>query len=292
MRILVTGSSGQVGQSLVQQLQERQIDFLALNHKMLDITDTKAVLRTVSEYTPTVIINAAAYTAVDKAEEEIDLAYKVNCEGAKVLAEAARSVDASILHISTDYVFSGDKTDEYQENDITEPQGVYGKSKLAGELAVIRSCEKHIILRTSWVFGEYGHNFVKTMLRLAQEKDTLGIVNDQWGAPTYAGDIASALLTIAEAIYHDRPVSYGVYHFSGHPYVTWFEFASSIFHHAQEKGMLRCIPHLNPLTTEQFPTKAKRPANSRLSMTKIYREFGITASDWKSALQRIQDYKI
>jgi dTDP-4-dehydrorhamnose reductase len=213
MRVLITGSNGQVGHCLTDQLKKHaSAQVLALDSKGLDITDEVAVQSIVNKFKPTIIINAAAHTAVDSAENEAELAYSINRDGAKYLAEAAKNVDATILHISTDYVFSGDKIGLYEETDITDPQSVYGKSKLAGEQAVIEACDKHIILRTAWVFAELGNNFIKTMLRLGKDRAVLSIVGDQFGGPTYAGDIASALIDIATRIDNNESVEYGLYH--------------------------------------------------------------------------------
>ncbi|TKF54894.1 dTDP-4-dehydrorhamnose reductase, partial [Vibrio kanaloae] len=229
-------------------------------------------------------------TAVDKAEEEVDLSYAINRDGPKYLAQAAQSVGAAILHISTDYVFEGNKAGEYVETDTTNPQGVYGESKLAGEIAVSEACDKHIILRTAWVFGENGNNFVKTMLRLGATRDSLSIVGDQFGGPTYAGDIAGALIQIAKCITQGDAVEYGVFHYSGLPHVSWFDFADAIFDVAVEQGVLANKPSLMSITTDQYPTPAKRPSNSRLSTEKITQGFSIEASDWNAALNNIQAY--
>ncbi|MBE8607853.1 dTDP-4-dehydrorhamnose reductase [Vibrio sp. OPT10] len=291
MRVLITGCYGQVGSCLTQQLANNEnITVRGLDREHLDITNQKAVSAAVAEFQPTVIINAAAHTAVDKAEEEVDLSYAINRDGPKYLAQAAQSIGAAILHISTDYVFEGNKVGEYVETDATNPQGVYGESKLAGEIAVAEACEKHIILRTAWVFGESGNNFVKTMLRLGENRDALSIVGDQFGGPTYAGDIANTLIQIAKRINQGDAVEYGVYHYSGLPHVSWFDFADAIFDVAVEQGVLEKKPRLTSITTDQYPTPAKRPSNSRLSTEKITQGFSIEASDWKIALNNIQAY--
>ncbi|TMO67067.1 dTDP-4-dehydrorhamnose reductase [Pseudoalteromonas aurantia] len=291
MRILITGSHGQVGSSLTEQLAKHEnTEVLALDRVHLDITSQDAVNATVAEFEPTIIINAAAHTAVDKAEEEVDLSYAINRDGPKYLAQAAQSVGAAMLHISTDYVFEGNKAGEYVETDATNPQGVYGKSKLAGEIAVAEACEKHIILRTAWVFGESGNNFVKTMLRLGDNRVALSIVGDQFGGPTYAGDIACALIQIAKRINQGDAVEYGVYHYSGLPHVSWFDFADAIFDVAVVQGVLEKKPRLTSITTDQYPTPAQRPSNSRLSTEKITLGLSVKASDWKAALNNIQAY--
>lgn len=291
MRVLITGCYGQVGSCLTRQLANNgNITVRGLDREHLDITNQKAVSAAVAEFKPTIIINAAAHTAVDKAEEEVDLSYAINRDGPKYLAQAAQSVGAAILHISTDYVFEGNKVGEYVETDATNPQGVYGESKLAGEIAVAEACEKHIILRTAWVFGESGNNFVKTMLRLGENRDALSIVGDQFGGPTYAGDIANTLIQIAKRIHQGDAVKYGVYHYSGLPHVSWFDFADAIFDVAVEQGVLEKKPRLTSITTDQYPTPAKRPSNSRLSTEKITLGLSVKASDWKVALNNIQAY--
>ena len=289
MRVLITGCYGQVGLCLVEQL-TGQAELLAVDRDLLDITDKISVYKVVTEFKPDVIINAAAHTAVDKAEDEVELSYAINCDGPKYLAEAAERAGAVMIHISTDYVFAGTKDGLYVESDATDPQGVYGKSKLAGEQAVIEACSKHIILRTAWVFGEHGNNFVKTMLRLAIDREALSIVGDQFGGPTCADDIARALVTIASQIVEGNVVEYGVYHFSGTPHVSWYEFAQAIFEQAVEQGLLVNAPQLNSITTADYLTPAKRPANSKLDTRKIEQAFNIQASDWRSALVDLKPY--
>jgi dTDP-4-dehydrorhamnose reductase len=292
-KIMITGAHGQVGFCLTQQAQANGWDVLAIDRDKLDITDQQAVLALVNDFQPNVIINAAAHTAVDKAETEIDASYAINRDGPKYLADAAATVGAAILHISTDYVFAGDKQGNYVETDPVAPQGVYGASKLAGEDAVIATNSKHIILRTAWVFGEHGNNFIKTMLRLGTQRDELGIVADQYGGPTYAGDIAAALLVIAEKVVTSPDsVTWGVYHFAGEPHVNWHQFAQAIFDKAVEAQLLGKAPQLNALTTADYPTPAKRPANSRLNCSKIAAEFGVLPSDWQTALKNIRAYML
>ncbi|EKM30574.1 dTDP-4-dehydrorhamnose reductase [Vibrio harveyi] len=263
---------------------------LAVDREELDITNQDAVNKVVRDFKPTIIINAAAYTAVDKAEKEVDLSYAINRDGPKFLAEAAQEIGAVILHISTDYVFEGNKSGEYGESDATKPQGVYGESKLAGEIEVANACEKHIILRTAWVFCEHGNNFVKTMLRLAATCHELSIVSDQFGGPTYAGDIAKVLVEIANRTAMGEVVEYGVYHYSGLPHVSWHQFADAIFDKAVEQGALTQKPKLSSITAAQYPTPAKRPSNSKLDTRKVYAAFAIEASDWVKALKNIKAY--
>lgn len=290
MKVLITGCNGQVGQCLVTQL-EGKAEVLAMDRQQLDITEQAAVFATVSAFSPDYIINAAAHTAVDKAEEEVDLSFAINRDGPKYLAEAAKNCGAVMLHISTDYVFDGEGYRPYKESDSVGPKSIYGQSKLAGEQAVAEVLEEHLILRTAWVFGEYGNNFVKTMLRLAKSRDELSIVSDQFGGPTYAGDIASALLTMINNIEQGKVPKWGTYHYSGMPYVSWYEFAKKIFEIAVEKEVLSVSPSLSAISTSAYPTPAKRPLNSRLDCGYIHDEFGIKFSDWLAALENIQDYK-
>ncbi|WP_412495085.1 dTDP-4-dehydrorhamnose reductase [Shewanella algae] len=290
MKVLITGCNGQVGHCLTERL-TKQAEVLALDYEGLDITDRDAVLNKVAVFQPNYIINAAAHTAVDRAEQEVELSYAINRDGPRYLAQAAKECGAVMLHISTDYVFDGVGDKPYQENDTTGPQCVYGKSKLAGEQAVAESCPEHLILRTAWVFGEHGNNFVKTMLRLAESRDELSIVGDQFGGPTYAGDIADALISMVQHLEQGKQAKWGVYHFSGVPYASWFDFANAIFQAAEQQNVLTKQPKLSAIPSSAYPTPAKRPANSRLDCSKIENQFGIKPSDWNAALNNIQAYK-
>lgn len=289
MKVLVTGSHGQVGYCLVSQLSMRSdIKVIAYDREHLDITNEFQVKSVISELNPDVIINAAAHTAVDKAETDIDMSYAINRDGPLYLAESAEQNDALLLHISTDYVFDGDKLEPYVETDTPNPKGVYGKSKLAGEEAVAKHCSRYAILRTAWVFGEHGNNFIKTMLRLGKERSVLGVIGDQFGGPTYAGDIAKALILIVDNF--ECKEQSGIYHYAGNPHVSWYQFATSIFEAATEHGVLRKLPVVHEITADQYPLPAPRPANSRLTCSKIKSVFGIEPSDWKSALNNIKAY--
>lgn len=275
MHILVTGANGQLGQCLADQLSKQNIPHTLLARQDADINDTVVLEKLVADKCVTAIINAAAYTAVDKAESEPELAKRVNEDGPMALAKLCSRFDIPLLHVSTDYVFDGKKQTPYVETDQTGPTGVYGQTKLNGEIAVQRHCPKHIILRTAWVFSEYGNNFLKTMLRLAKERDTLGVVGDQIGCPTYAGDIAEALISIAQQLHKAEQnksgtsARYGVYHYAGNEVVSWYGFAGAIFAAAQRAGILVTIPVLNEISTAAYPTPAKRPRYSVLSTAKI-----------------------
>lgn len=290
MKVLITGCNGQVGHCLTERLKSKA-EILAFDYEGLDITDRKAVSKIVADFKPDYIINAAAHTAVDRAEQEVELSYAINRDGPQYLAQSAQQLNAVMLHISTDYVFDGAGDKPYDETDNTSPQGVYGQTKLAGELVVAQSCEKHLILRTAWVFGEHGNNFVKTMLRIAQTRDELSIVGDQFGGPTYAGDIADTLIAMVDYIEQGQQPAWGVYHFAGMPYASWYEFAAKIFQLAEAKGVLAKQPKISSIPTSAYPTPAKRPANSRLDCSKIIKQFGIKPSDWVAALDNIQAYK-
>ncbi|MFY2509947.1 dTDP-4-dehydrorhamnose reductase [Vibrio pectenicida] len=292
MKILITGRRGQVGYCLVQRLIEREdIELVAYDRNDLDITNSEQVSIVITELRPDVIINAAAYTAVDKAEKDIDQCHAVNHNGPLFLARSAEAVDALLLHISTDYVFDGTKLRAYLETDATEPKSIYGKSKLAGEKAVEENCSRYVILRTSWVFGEHGNNFVKTMLRLGLDRAELGVVGDQFGGPTYAGDIADALIAMVDKFTKADSKISGVYHFSGTPHVSWYDFACEIFSYAKVHGALSSMPVVKQIKADQYPLPAPRPANSRLDCTKIESELGIKPRDWKLALANIAEYK-
>jgi dTDP-4-dehydrorhamnose reductase len=289
MKVLITGSHGQVGHCLVSQLSKRSdIEVIAYDRDQLDITNEQQVKTVIDALKPNVIINAAAHTAVDKAETDIDMSYAINRDGPRHLALSAKKIDALLLHISTDYVFDGDQSLPYAETDTPNPKGVYGKSKLAGEEAVAKYCSRYAILRTAWVFGEHGSNFVKTMLRLGKERPELGVIGDQYGGPTYAGDIAAALISIMGRF--ESIDQSGVYHYAGNPHVSWYQFATSIFEAAAEHGVLTTLPIVNEISADEYPLPAPRPANSRLTCSKIKSVFGIESSDWKSALNNIKAY--
>ena len=289
-RILITGGSGQVGHCLKAQL-EGCAELSVPDSTALNIADRRSVRQAVETFRPDYIINAAAYTAVDKAESDAERAFAVNRDGAHHLAEATEAAGAAMLHISTDYVFDGAGGAPYDEAAQTAPQNIYGASKLAGEQAVLAACRRAVVMRTSWVFGAHGQNFVKTMLRLGRERDSLGIVADQYGAPTAAADIAAALITIVRRHTPEQLAERaGIYHYCGSPYASWFEFAEIIFAEAAVQGVLAKIPAVKPIATADYPTPAKRPADSRLDCGKIRTVFGIGPCDWHSALSDLRPY--
>ena len=274
MKILITGAKGMLAKAVINKLKDEN-QLICTDSQELDITDKNMVMEYVEKEKPEYIINCAAYTAVDKAEEEEELAEKVNSEGPKNLAIAADKYNCILVHISTDYVFNGDldinKT--YKENDKTMPVTVYGKTKKQGEDNIIQNSSKYYILRTAWLYGE-GNNFVRTMLKLSKEKEELNVVNDQHGSPTYTEDLASIIKQII-----DKKIPYGIYHTTNIGYTTWFDFTKKIF----ELSNISC--KLNPVTSEEFVRPAKRPKNSKLSKDKILEE-GITIPDWEDGLKR------
>jgi dTDP-4-dehydrorhamnose reductase len=273
--ILVTGKNGQLGNEL-KVLSEKwtEYDFIFTGAAELDITDEEKVNNFFNLYKPAVCINAAAYTAVDKAETEKDLALKINAYAVGNLAKKCCEIDAGFIHISTDYVFSGTAGNPYKEDDSVNPVNFYGESKLKGEEMALEMLPSTVIIRTSWVYSFFGKNFVKTMLRLMKERETLTVVNDQVGSPTYAADLAAAIMHIIS-----RPkVIGGIYHFSNEGIISWFDFAVAI----KELAGLQC--EVKPIASREYPTPAKRPAYSVMSKEKIQSTFGIELKYWKDSL--------
>ncbi|QEP42255.1 dTDP-4-dehydrorhamnose reductase [Ectothiorhodospiraceae bacterium BW-2] len=287
MKIVVTGASGQVASELQRQGRQSPHQLIALGRPALDMCDTLALEEGLEQHKPDLVINAAAYTAVDKAEEAMEAAFALNRDAVGQLAHLCHSRDIPLLHISTDYVFDGSSSEPYLETDPVAPLGVYGQSKWEGEVLVRQQLAKHIILRTSWVFGLEGQNFVKTMLRLAQTRSELRVVADQWGGPTSAAGIASTLLILVERYHSEGALPWGTYHFSGLPYTTWHGFAKEIIQAATAgEGGARAVD-VTAITTAEYPTLAKRPANSRLEGTLLRQTFGIEPDNWRLQLRQI-----
>lgn len=280
-RILLTGAEGQVGQELQQTLPLLG-DVIALNRQQADLSQPEALRSLIQALKPDLIVNAAAYTAVDKAESEVELCHSINAIAPTVLAEEAQKLGVRLLHISTDYVFDGQKNTPYLETDPVNPLGSYGRSKLAGEVGIQAHTENFLILRTAWVYGVYGKgNFVKTMLRLGKERESLGVVADQIGSPTWAKDIAIALsqLLSSEAT--------GIYHFTDSGVASWYDFAIAIFEEAQSLSVPLAIGQVTPLTSDQYPTPAQRPAYSVLSGQKTATLLGNYPNHWRQALRQM-----
>lgn len=282
--VLITGANGQLGWDLQREAKARSLTAHALNRTDLDITNKDAVLNTVTATKPRVLVNAAAYTAVDQAEAEAESAFKINRDGPTYLAYACAEASIPLIHISTDYVFDGTKDSPYRETDSVAPLGIYGASKLAGEEAVRETLQQHIILRTAWVYGTHGKNFVKTMLRLAETQSMLRVVNDQHGCPTSATDLAGAILDIVPRITSGTMPKdgYGTFHCTGSGRTTWCDFAQQIFE--QAAPYIENKPLVEGITTAEYPTPARRPENSILDCGKLTHTYGITLRPWQDAL--------
>ncbi len=275
--LLVFGAAGQVGQELLALASARGMPVSGVTRGQADITDADAVTALVRATGPRMIVNAAAYTAVDRAEGEPDAAEAGNARGPAVLARAAEAAGVPILHLSTDYVFDGSKHGAYTEDDAVSPLGVYGRTKAAGEAAVRAASARHVILRTAWVYGAYGNNFLKTMLRLAGERDRLRVVGDQYGCPTATIDIAEAILAVDRAVAAGAP-AYGTYHFAGTGDTSWHGFAEAII--AAQATRTGRRPPVDAIATAEYPTPARRPVNSRLDSRRFAEAFGTRAAPW------------
>lgn len=281
MRLLITGARGQLGTELTRQADGHEV--LAVDYEDLDITNAAAVRQAIASFRPDAVINAAAYTAVDKAESEREIAFAVNRDGPANLARACAGRNIPLVHVSTDYVFDGRKTGAYTEDDPVSPLGVYGESKLAGEQAVREICEQHVILRTSWVFSAHGHNFVKTMLRLGAERKELGVVADQRGCPTAAAELARGIL----ALLARGSEAWGTYHFCQPESVTWHGLAEAIFDEARRQGMPLVLERLKAITTADYPTPAARPANSVMDCHRFEQSFSFAIRPWRESLAEV-----
>ena len=283
MTLLVMGAKGQLGREICLQGGAHGLDVLGFDLPDLDITDPAAVEKTMAGTKPSLVVNAAAYTAVDRAESEPDSAFAVNRDGPANLASLCSEAGIPLVHISTDYVFSGEKGGAYLESDPISPLGVYGESKAAGEEEVRRHLREHLILRTSWLYGVHGANFVKTMLRLAKNEKTLRVVSDQFGCPTFAADLAEAVLMIAARYRYGRETAWGTYHYCGEGNASWHRFAETIFSLARPYDTLR-VKEVTAIKTEEYPTPARRPANSSLDCSLIHDRFGISPRPWRDSL--------
>ena len=277
MNILITGASGQLGSMLQSMVGSNSygLDFFFKSSTQLDITDLEAVRETLSSQDFAYCINCAAYTHVDKAETEPETARRVNSTGARNLALSCKQNNTALIHISTDFVFDGHGNVPYKEEDIARPLGFYGDTKYNGERAIINTLKEHFILRTSWLYSEYGHNFMKTMLRLASEREALSVVYDQVSTPTYAKDLAEVILKIIKT----KSGAYGVYHYSNEGVASWYDFAKAIFDKTGSDIKLK------PILSDEYPTPAERPKYSVLDKSKIKKAFGLEIPYWKDSLQ-------
>ncbi len=280
MVVLVTGATGQLGQAL-QYIAPHypEITFHFSGSEEIDITDSLGVANVFNTVKPKYCINAAAYTAVDKAENEAEKAHSINVDGVKNLAEICKKFGATLLHVSTDFVFDGYQKAPYTETDIPNPQGIYGATKLEGEIAIAQTMKAYFIIRTSWLYSQFGTNFMKTMLRLGKEKTALNVVDDQIGTPTHAIDLAAMLLTIIKS----NSQQYGIYHYSNEGSISWFDFAKKIFE------INKIDIALHPIPTTQYPTPALRPKYSVLDKSKIKKTFDVLISNWDEALEKYSD---
>lgn len=274
MKVLVTGVKGQLGYDVVNELKKRNHEAIGVDISEMDITDSNSVERVITKVKPDAVIHCAAYTAVDAAEENKELCMKVNAGGTENIAKVCKEIDAKMIYISTDYVFDGEGVRPWKPEDGRAPLNVYGQSKYEGELAVEKYLEKYFIVRIAWVFGVNGNNFIKTMLKLGEAKDEISVVNDQIGSPTYTYDLARLLVDMVES---DK---YGKYHATNEGLCTWYEFACEIFKQAGVEVKVE------PVTSDMFPSKAKRPHNSRMEKSKLDEKGFVRLPDWKDALSR------
>lgn len=279
--ILILGQSGQVT-TYLQKALNSDYQVIALGSQQLDLTNTQAINQALAKYSPSLIINPAAYTAVDLAETEQEQAYLINRDAVAQIADYCRHNNTPLIHYSTDYVFSGDAKEAYTEQDAPAPNGVYGLSKYEGEQAILKSGAPALILRTSWVYSNHGKNFYKTMLNLAETRDTLSVVSDQFGSPTYAGSIADATKQLVDIIFEQgglQESQFGIYHFTCNDQTSWHGFANAIF------DINNVTIDVQPVPTEAYPTPAKRPAFSVLNNDKLAQVFGVSLPNWQTALQ-------
>jgi dTDP-4-dehydrorhamnose reductase len=275
-----------VGWELSNRGARRGLEILALDRSELDITDSVSVSKDVNRSGASLVVNAAGYTAVDQAESEPELAFAVNRDGPAYLASACGKAGIPLVHISTDYVFDGQKKGAYLVTDSVFPLSVYGKSKAAGEVAVRKHLKEHFILRTGWLYGVHGHNFVKTMLRLGREREVVQVVADQYGCPTYAADLAETILRIAAQLQEGRQIIWGTYHYCGKGVTTWHGFAEEIFRLASEYESLK-VKRVEPVSTSEYPTPATRPINSILDCSVLAKTFGIHPQPWAESLAQM-----
>jgi dTDP-4-dehydrorhamnose reductase len=280
-RIVITGAGGQLGQELLASAAP-ELDCIALSRVDLDISDTVAVSDCIAAHTPQLVINAAAYTAVDLAESESEAAFSINAKGTANLAAACAEQGARLIHVSTDFVFNGDSGKPYKVDDATDPLGVYGESKLAGELALWKLTSDALIIRTSWVYSQFGGNFVSTMLRLMSEREDLSVVADQVGSPTWTGGLAQAIWAVAA-----KPELRGTYHWTDAGVCSWYDFAVAIQEEAVALGLLASPARIHPITTDDYPTPARRPAYSVLAKETSWQDFDLPGVHWRVQLRKL-----
>lgn len=285
--ILITGASGQVGYELTAYLNRCGFNAVGLSRSQLDITDIDSLGQAIKTHDPQIIINPAAYTNVDGAETDIDMACKVNRDGPENLAVLCKNHNVPLIHISTDYVFDGSKTTPYNESDTPNPIGEYAKSKYEGEIAVGKNMNDYLILRISWVFGIYGKNYVKSVLNWAKTKDRLNIVDDQIGSPTYVSHLCGAIAFLLKKYFNEKTLKWGLYHYCGLPTVTRYNFTKIIVEEGLKWGFLEKAPELTPVPSTFFPTPAKRPQNSSMDCSLIWETFGIYQKEWREGVRHV-----
>ncbi len=286
MRIAVTGCKGQVATSLIERAERNGVEIIALGRPQLDLTNPTSIRNSLFDLLPDLVVSAAAYTAVDRAEDDDTTAFCVNARGPEFLAKATAELGIPIVHISTDYVFSGKKPTPYSESDCPDPVSVYGHSKLAGEIAVAKHNSDHAILRTSWVYSPFGNNFLRTMLRLSETNDTVRIVSDQKGTPTSALDIADAVISVAKQLHSKSDTNLrGIFHMTGQGEATWADFGEKIFDDLKERTGKSVT--VTRITTAEYPTPARRPQNSRLSCLKLADTYHISLPPWEKSTSEV-----
>lgn len=286
MKVLIVGNKGQLGWALERQGLVKGVSIQGADLPEFDLTNREAVRSLVCSEPFSVVVNAAAYTAVDKAESDIDTAFAVNKDGAAHLADACHENSIPLIHISTEYVFDGKGSVPYKPNDPIDPLGVYGLSKAEGEKEINERLPHHLIIRTSWLYGTHGHNFIKTMLRLAKEKKELRVVDDQNGCPTFAGDLAEAIMTIIERLTNDEDLKWGTYHYCNSGITSWYLLTRKAIAIASKYDNF-IVENISPIKTFEFPTPAPRPAFSALDSTSFARVFGVKLSPWETSLEKM-----
>jgi len=291
VKVLVLGNTGMLGKDLISTLDTKSYDVVGIDRKTLDFRDLYRIPVVLRDISPDVVINSAAYTNVDLAEKEKEIATKINRDAPGEIAKVCGEMKIPLLHISTDYVFSGNTNRPYVETDEMSPVNFYGWTKLEGELAIKSVLQEHLIIRTSWLYGKHGKNFVKTILKLARERDELKVVSDQFGNPTWTRDLSEAIAKIVDTIVNKRrKIIWGVYHFSGLEEVSWYQFARKIVEYGKKYDAFR-VKNILPISSSEYPTAAKRPVRSSLDCSKILANFDVMLKPWEESLeQMIREY--
>ena len=283
-RVLLTGADGQVGQEIINQVKGFDFAIDAFGKRDLDITSRDSLLEKINQVKPSIIINAAAYTSVDNAESNKEICEKVNVEGPRLISEICKKNKILLIHLSTDYVFNGEKTSEYDEKDLEDPVNHYGKTKLEGEASIKSLLSEFFIIRTSWVFGVSGKNFPKTILGLCKNNQKLNIINDVIGSPTSARSIARFVLKICSKFFHKEPLQFGTYHFTNVPATTWYEFSLKVLEISNKIGLISAIPEVKAISSSDYPSNSLKPKNSSLSNKEVISQFKVDLDKWEDEL--------